>query len=490
MSKPPRSFPEAAEKKAPPAPPTADRRKKLRETPTTVLSLDPDILCFIFAFLDMFDLVRCSLVCKFWNAILETRSLREFYERRLKDSSTFAASSSKFAEKPLRVILGEVAMEQHRLALERGGFYVDQWKGHSTTVAQCRMKMGKLVTGVGDKVIRLWSLDSYKCIEEHSIPDTFPLVDFDFDESKIVGLIGNHLCIWRRNGKRSIFPSLEGKFVKGSCMRYFDPEAVIGCDDGAVRVFDMYSRRCSQIIRMHYAPITCLCLSEDQLILSGSTSGNITISDPSSVQQVATLRSSDTRGIRTLCFNPSSQLLFAGSAIGYTYCWDLRTRRLLWGNRVSPNVVYSLQHLQSDTSTLAVGGIDGILRLLNQNDGSIVSCCIMDDKLLSTFQSPSPSIQRRKGRRLPGDTYINIDQIPMAARPSITCLAVGMKKIVTTHKTNEIRLWKFKGNASLLDLDALLFFNDRILFSWKERNTRKIMQLVTLKSKLISALEP
>jgi len=30
---------------------------------------------------------------------------------------------------------------------------------------------------------------------------------------------------------------------------YVDPEAVVGCDDGAVRVFDMYSRRCSQIIR-------------------------------------------------------------------------------------------------------------------------------------------------------------------------------------------------------------------------------------------------
>jgi hypothetical protein len=47
---------------------------------------------------------------------------------------------------------------------------------------------------------------------------------------------------------------------------------------------------------MHSEPITCLCLSEDQLILSGSTSGNITISDPSSVQKVARLRSSDFRG--------------------------------------------------------------------------------------------------------------------------------------------------------------------------------------------------
>lgn len=94
-------------------------------------------------------------------------------------------SFAEFTNKPLRVILGEVAMEQHSLALQCGGFYVDQWKAHSTTVAQCRMKMGMLVTGVGHKVIRLWSLDSYKCIEEYSMPDMFSLVDFDFDESKV-----------------------------------------------------------------------------------------------------------------------------------------------------------------------------------------------------------------------------------------------------------------------------------------------------------------
>ncbi|KAL1346391.1 hypothetical protein HN51_020065 [Arachis hypogaea] len=411
---------------------TADERKKSRRTQTTALSLDHDILCMIFAFLDMFDLVRCTLVCKTWNTVIESLSLREFHRRKL-------MGSSEFPKKPLRVIFAEMAMEQHRLALQDGSFHVDQWKVHSTTAAQCRMKMGTVATGVGDKVIRLWSVNSYRCIEEYSVPAMLPLVDFDFDESKIVGLIGSRLCIWRRNGKRSIFSSPEGAVVKGSCMRYFDPEAMVGYDDGAIRVFDMYSRSCSQIIRMHSAPVTCLCVSEDQLILSGSTSGSITISDPYSVQQVTTLRSSDGRGIRTLCLNPSSQLLFAGSAVGYTYCWDLRTRKQLWGKRVSPNVIYSVQHMRGDRSTLAVGGIDGILRFVNQNDGTIVSSCIMEDKLIS---SPSGSFQRRKGRRLP-DNYLNIDIIPTSARPSITCLAVGMKKVVTTHNSSDIRLWKF-----------------------------------------------
>ncbi|KAL2330744.1 hypothetical protein Fmac_018325 [Flemingia macrophylla] len=443
MSKSHRSLTVAGAKKGA-SPATVDQIKKRRQNPTTILSLDSDIVSIILAFLDMFDLVRCSLVCKLWNAIVDSRSLREYYERKMKNSSI--AGSSEFTKAPLRVILREVAMEQHKSALQCGDFYVDQWKGHSSAVALCRMKRGILVTGMGDKVIRLWSLDSYKCIEEHSVPNMLSLVDFDFDESKIVGLVGSHLCIWRRNGKRSIFPLLEGKFVKGSCMRYFDPEAVVGCDDGAIRVFDMYSRSCSQIIRMHHAPITCLCLSGDQVIVSGSTSGSITISDPSSVQQVATLRSSDARGIRTLCCNSASQLLFAGSAVGCTYCWDLRTRKLLWSHRVSPNVIYSLQHMQSDTSTLAVGGIDGILRLLNQNDGSIVSGCAVEDKLLSTFQSSSGSIQIRKGRRLPD--YINVDLIPRTGRPSITCLAVGMKKIVTTHNTSDIKVWKFNSNIS------------------------------------------
>lgn len=101
--------------------------------------------------------------------------------------------------------------------------------------------------------------------------------------------------------------------------------------------------------------------------------------------------------------------------------------------------------MQNDTSTLVVGGIDGILRLLNQNDGKTVACFSMDDKLLSTFQSPSGSVQRIKGQRLPEDDLINIEHLVCRTdRPSITCLAVGMKKIVTTHNTNDIRLWKFR----------------------------------------------
>ncbi|KAK7243433.1 hypothetical protein RIF29_38229 [Crotalaria pallida] len=178
MSKQCRDF--TAAEKTGPVP--ADQKKKRWASPTTILSLDLDILTMIFAFLDMFDLVRCSVVCKFWNAVVESRSLREFYHKKVKKEDC-----CEIPEMPLlKSILGGIAMEQHKLALQSGSVYVDQWKGHSSMVSQCRMKMGTLVTGIGDKVIRLWSLDRYKCIEEYAVPDMFALVDFDFDESKCI----------------------------------------------------------------------------------------------------------------------------------------------------------------------------------------------------------------------------------------------------------------------------------------------------------------
>lgn len=39
---------------------------------------------------------------------------------------------------------------------------------------------------------------------------------------------------------------------------YVDPEAVIGCEDGKVRVFDLYSRNCSQIVK--YDSVSLLAL--------------------------------------------------------------------------------------------------------------------------------------------------------------------------------------------------------------------------------------
>jgi hypothetical protein len=63
--------------------------------------------------------------------------------------------------------------------------------------------------------------------------------------------------------------------------------------------------------RMHAGPVKCLSMSDDQLILSGSSLGSITVSGILSDQRVATLRSTDSTGciVFLLCQN-----LFIGHA--------------------------------------------------------------------------------------------------------------------------------------------------------------------------------
>ncbi|XP_065871573.1 F-box/WD-40 repeat-containing protein At3g52030 [Euphorbia lathyris] len=419
-------------------------RKRSRTGPATIQLLDHDILCIIFSLLDLFDVVRCSAVCKSWNAIVQkSKLLQVLYLKQQKKNNVAFSSRTSGLEQSLCIYIEELAMDHHRQALlEPSSIDIDQWKGHSLRVDQCRMKSNMILTGVGDKVMRIWSLEGYKCVEEYPVPDALPLVDFDFDESKIVGLAGTRVCIWRRNGSMSAFPSREGTSSKGLCMRYIDPEAVVGCEDGTIRVFDMYSRKCSKILRMHPEPVTCLSLGDGQLALTGSSLGRIMVSSYSSDQCVTTLRPTDSTGIKALCFNPRSHLVFSGTAAGYTSCWDLRMMRRLWETRVSPNVVYSLQHQSSDKSTLIVGGIDGVVRIVDQKSGVVLSSYIIEhDGPSGSSRNAEGDIERRKGKRISSDAAI--DEIPRTARPSITCLAVGMKKVVTTHNGKYIRMWKF-----------------------------------------------
>lgn len=113
---------------------------------------------------------------------------------------------------------------------------------------------------------------------------------------------------------------------------------------------------------------------------------------------------------------------------------------------MSPNVVYSMHHLRNDTSTLVVGGIDGVLRIVDQVTGEVISRCIMDDSSTvlhcSTERFGTVQIESRKLKRLSEDD--RIDLMPRASRPQITCLAVGMEKVVTTHNDKYIRVWKFR----------------------------------------------
>ncbi|XP_075474194.1 F-box/WD-40 repeat-containing protein At3g52030 isoform X1 [Primulina tabacum] len=423
-------------------PQSVNKRRHMART--SVETLGDDVLCMIFVLLDLVHLIRCSAVCKSWSMVISKLKLLQLQYYKQQHVDSFGSSdASTYSERLLNQQLGQLAMDMQSGSLKEGPCDVFRWKGHLQRFKKCRMKMGLILTGVGDKVMRLWSAESGKGLDEYILPDKAPLFDFDFDEGKVVGLVGTRICIWRRVGSREIFSSREGLFARGLCMCYVDPQAVIGCEDGKVRVFDMYSRKISQIIKMHPGSVSSLCFTDEQMIISGSSLGSIAISDLSSDQQVATLGTTGSAGIRTLCFNPSSYQLFAGSSAGYASCWDIRMSKRLWETRVSPNVLYSMHHLRNDKLTLVVGGIDGVLRIVDQDTGTVLSRWIVEENGIIANHSMGKNrfLERKKGIKLSEDARIDL----MPNRPPITCLAVGMQKVVTTHSDRFLRVWKFRG---------------------------------------------
>ncbi|KAL8555342.1 hypothetical protein ACS0TY_003230 [Phlomoides rotata] len=229
-------------------------------------------------------------------------------------------------------------------------------------------------------------------------------------------------------------------------MSYVDPQAVVGCEDGKVRVFDMYSRQISQLIKMHHGAVSCLSFSDEQLIVTGSSLGSISISDLSSDQRVVTLRTANyLASIKTLCLNPRSNLLFTGSSTGHASCWDLRTLRKVWETRVSPNVIYSMHHLRNDKSTLVVGGIDGVVRIVDQDSGEVLSRWMLEQNVNTSLNRSTVNsvvFEKKKATKLSEDVRIDL----MPNRPPIFCLGVGMQKLVTAHNDRFIRVWKFGSN--------------------------------------------
>ncbi|CAD6257878.1 unnamed protein product [Miscanthus lutarioriparius] len=416
---------------------------------STAQSLNDDTLRSVFSRLDNhFDLARCSAVCGSWNRIIETAHLmRDLYYKR---NPSARGSSSNVSVKSYFEML---AMDEHASSFSRGPAEAFQWIGHPIRATLCRMKGGSILTGVGDKILRLWSAESCKFMNEYNVPNSKTLVDFDFDENKIVGLTSSQICIWRRSEPRSIFQSGGASFNHGLCMSYADPEVVIGCEDGRAFVYDMYSRSCSSIYRLHSSPVTCLALTDDQLIVGGSTFGTVAI-------MRSNLRAEVRCSEISLCTIGNKILIFLHK-FTHDICWVigwlcsllglklflLRTLRPLWEKRVSPNVIYSTCHLPGDTATLVVGGIDGVLRVMCQRTGETIRCLVVDaDRPAEAASRSRQQIEKKPVRRIDPDAQV--DSIPRRLRPQITSLSVGMKKIVTMHGENYIRVWKFRPKSS------------------------------------------
>ncbi|KAL6513442.1 hypothetical protein OROGR_020928 [Orobanche gracilis] len=133
----------------------ATTKKRRRIAPTTVDALGNDVLCMIFSFINLVQLIRCSAVCKSWGAVINKLKLLQIqYHKQHQTKSGSSLDARSFSERLINIQMEQLATERQRLSLQEGGIDIFQWKAHSVSgdeFNKCRMKMGLILSGVGEK---------------------------------------------------------------------------------------------------------------------------------------------------------------------------------------------------------------------------------------------------------------------------------------------------------------------------------------------------
>ncbi|KAH7432963.1 hypothetical protein KP509_07G048100 [Ceratopteris richardii] len=422
-----------------------------------ILFLPNDYLFKIFSLLPPSSLARCCLVCSSWNQIITNSSLwKQIYSQ--SKEHWLQLSSWTATTKGLNFLNDEVqsadwkslyVKNQHTVLFVLGSVAIKEWKAHSRRVECCRLGMETLMTGSSDGVVCTWSLKTSKCLATFIVPNKGRVVDLEFYEDKILAVSGTEIYIWNRK-KGSLLRRIQGYNQPLHSMCYADPEILVGCSDGTIRVFDIYSGRCARIFRQHSDRVTCIVVDMVACILmSGSADGTVKLCDLLTGEKICCLFTS-APPTEVLCLNHVLQqnTLIGGTSRGQVHAWDISKQKILWSVRIGPNSVHSLHSQFYDTALVVAGTINGVISILDTQSGVILRTFVIAHGRKQMTMDKKNSGESKGHLVVTGHSAMDIgssveDSTSNVPLP-ILCLKTGMTKIVTTHPDGMVRVSQFK----------------------------------------------
>ncbi|KAH8958605.1 hypothetical protein BDL97_06G033900 [Sphagnum fallax] len=368
-----------------------------------------DVLILIFARLNPLSLACCSVVCRTWKQVVDgspslwkkvyaeqhTGSLNSRFVKLNKAKEEAGAEESDW--KALAID------ELQRANLVQGTLSVHVWKAHSTRVNACQMNMDTILSASADQ---------------------------------IMAAAGAEVWLLSRTDKGRVIRRMGGYGQRLYCMRYADPELAVGCADGSMRVYDLYSGRCSRLFRKHSAPVTSVAINAAaQIFVSGCRDGKVQMFDALSGQDVvALLRPIGEFGVDSLQMGMNDHLLFAGTTTGFVYCWDLRTHQELWRIRAHRSVVTSMHSQAYAPSTLLTGSMDRVVKLFDCNSGTML-------KAFKPICEP-PSVHSASSIPNVLNAQRLQTQQSSTTQAPILCARLGMTQVLTSHTDGTLALCK------------------------------------------------
>ena len=193
--------------------------------------------------------------------------------------------------------------------------------GHSNDVSCLALVTGNiLASGSLDKTIKLWSLNSYECIQTIDVGDyVFSLLCLA-DNLMACGSYGNKVQIWDLSSYKCI-QTLTGHNSSINCLALVPSLNRIASAsvDKTIRIWSITHSKCIAILEGHTSAVNCLQLLSDDILTSASYDKTIKMWDMFTFRCLKTL-TGHSNLISSLAILPGQKILSA-SRYGILKIW-------------------------------------------------------------------------------------------------------------------------------------------------------------------------
>lgn len=270
----------------------------------------------------------------------------------------------------------------------KGSFTKEVYEGHKGGVYSLQYDGHTLVTGSGDRTVRVWDTTTQECthvlsghtsgvcclsysdsrVISGSWDKTIRIWDLKSGESKVLRAHVNGVRCLQVKGNTMVSGAsdkiifvwnleqaqceliLKGHDSGVYCLEFQDTKLVSGSGDKTMRIWDMNTGKCNRIIRGHLGEIYTLKFERNMLV-SGSGDKTLRIWDAETSECLRAMIHPDAVYSCSIIDN----LLVTGCGDNRLRFWDVRTGECLRVINAHTDGVYSLQ-FQGDT--LASGSVD------------------------------------------------------------------------------------------------------------------------------------
>lgn len=199
-------------------------------------------------------------------------------------------------------------------------------EGHSAWISCLRFNDSKIVSGAGDKTIRVWDLHTEKL--EKTLKAPRGVLCLQFDEQKIVsGYMDNTIVIWDMAEGRRI-NTIKGHAGRVWAVQFDDQKIVSGAADKSIRLWDLATLQCTHSINgAHTDGISCLQFNENNIV-SGAADSVVKVWDMRTYRCTQTLKGE--HNVAVFCVALDDKTVLSGSHDSTLKQWDLRTGRCMY----------------------------------------------------------------------------------------------------------------------------------------------------------------